>query len=200
MVQLWITWIGWTKDWIRRDAALQLIQPWTPNPNLRVRQGYLRLKADWVTLRARPLVRGPATIRHWNWSWEVCHRFISILATSLLIVYPRSAHITLPSTYPSVYPTVHPSTLPLRNPHNFMCAIYISWWRHQMETFSALLALCAGNSPVPVNSPHRGQWRGALMFSLICAWINDWVNNREAGDLRRHRCHHDVSVMLIFPL
>ena len=23
------------------------------------------------------------------------------------------------------------------------------WWRHQMETFSALLAICAGNSPVP---------------------------------------------------
>ena len=64
-----------------------------------------------------------------------------------------------------------------------------------METFSALLALCAGNSPVPVNSPHKGQWRGALMFSLICAWINGWVNNREAGDFRRHRGHYDVNVM-----
>ena len=47
----------------------------------------------------------------------------------------------------------------------------------------------------PVNSPHKGQWRGALMFSLICAWINDWVNNREAGDLRRHRTHYDVIIM-----
>ena len=46
-----------------------------------------------------------------------------------------------------------------------------------------------------VNSPHKGQWRGALMFSLICAWINDWVNNREACDLRRHRTHYDVIVM-----
>ena len=70
-----------------------------------------------------------------------------------------------------------------------------SWRRHQMETFSALLAICAGNSPVPVNSPHKGQWRGALMFSLICAWINDWVNKREAGDLRRRRGHYDVNVM-----
>ena len=70
-----------------------------------------------------------------------------------------------------------------------------SWWRHQMETVSALLALCAGNSPVPVISPHKGQWRGALMFSLIYAWINDWVNNREAGDLRRQRGHYDVIVM-----
>ena len=46
-----------------------------------------------------------------------------------------------------------------------------------------------------VNSPHKGQWRGALMFSLICVLINDWVNNREAGDLRRCRAHYDVSVM-----
>ena len=64
-----------------------------------------------------------------------------------------------------------------------------------METVSALLAICAGNSPAPVNSPHKGQWRGALMFSLICARINGWVNNGEAGDLRRHPTHCDVIVM-----
>ena len=45
--------------------------------------------------------------------------------------------------------------------------------------------------------PHKGQWRGALMFSLICAWINGSVNNREAGDLRRHRAHYDVIVMVV---
>ena len=47
-----------------------------------------------------------------------------------------------------------------------------------------------------VNSPHKGQWRGALMFSLICDWINAWVNNREAGDLRHYRAHYDVTVMI----
>ena len=47
----------------------------------------------------------------------------------------------------------------------------------------------------PVNSPHKGQWHGALMFSLICVWINGWVNNHEVGDLRPHRAHHDVTVM-----
>ena len=46
-----------------------------------------------------------------------------------------------------------------------------------------------------MNSPHKGQWREALMFSLICAWINDWVNNREAGDLRCHHAHYDIIVM-----
>ena len=73
---------------------------------------------------------------------------------------------------------------------------YKTWWRHQMEIFSAQLALCAGDSPVPVNSPHKGLWRGGLMFSLICVWINGWVNNREAGDLRRHRSYYDVNVMV----
>ena len=47
----------------------------------------------------------------------------------------------------------------------------------------------------PVNSPHKGQWHGALMFSLICVWINGWVKNREAGDLRHHHAHYDVTVM-----
>ena len=46
-----------------------------------------------------------------------------------------------------------------------------------------------------VNSPHKGQWRGALMFSLICAWINGWSRNRDAGNLRHHRVHYHVTVM-----
>ena len=47
----------------------------------------------------------------------------------------------------------------------------------------------------PVNSHHKGQWRGDLVFSLICAWTNGWVNNRDAGDLRRNRTHYDVTIM-----
>ena len=69
----------------------------------------------------------------------------------------------------------------------------VKWWRHQMETFPGLLAICAGNSAGEF--PHKGQWRGALMFSLVCVWINGWVNNRAADDLRRYCAHYDVSVM-----
>ena len=47
----------------------------------------------------------------------------------------------------------------------------------------------------PMISPPKGQWRGALMFSLIYARINGWVNNGEAGDSRRHRAHYDITVM-----
>ena len=46
-----------------------------------------------------------------------------------------------------------------------------------------------------VNSPHKGRWRRALMFSLICAWTNNWAKNGDAGDLRCHHTHYDVTVM-----
>ena len=49
----------------------------------------------------------------------------------------------------------------------------------------------------PVNDPHKNQWRGDLMFSLIYAWKNGWVNNPYAGDFRRHRANYDVAAMAI---
>ena len=65
-------------------------------------------------------------------------------------------------------------------------------WKH----FPRSWPFVRGIHRSPVNSPHKGQWRGALIFSLICVWINGWVNHREAGDLRRYRAHYDVSVLL----
>ena len=69
-----------------------------------------------------------------------------------------------------------------------------------METFAALLAICAGNSPVTGEFP--AQWSVTRSFdvSLICAWINGWVNYGEAGDLRYHRTHYDVTVMSLQPV
>ena len=55
---------------------------------------------------------------------------------------------------------------------------------------SALLAFVRGIHRSTVNSPHKGQWRGAFMFSFIRAWTNSWANNRNSGDLRRHRTHY----------
>ena len=65
-------------------------------------------------------------------------------------------------------------------------------WKH----FPRYWPFVRGIHRSPVNSPHKGQWRGALMFSLICARINGWVNNGEAGDLRSYRSHYDVIVMM----
>ena len=64
-------------------------------------------------------------------------------------------------------------------------------WKH----FLRYWPFVRGIHRSPVNSPHKGQWRRALMFSLICARINVWVNNGEAGVFRRSRAHYDVIVM-----
>ena len=47
----------------------------------------------------------------------------------------------------------------------------------------------------PVDFSDKGQWRGALMFSLTCAWTNGWANNRDADELIRHCAHYDVTIM-----
>ena len=64
-------------------------------------------------------------------------------------------------------------------------------WKH----FPRYWPFTWGIHRLPLNSPHKGQLRAVLMFSMIFAWINAWVNNREPGDLRRHRAHYDVIVM-----
>ena len=69
-------------------------------------------------------------------------------------------------------------------------------WKH----FPRYWPFVRGIHRSPVNSPHKGQWRGALMFTLIWARIHCWVNTREAGDLRRYPAHCDVRVMGRVPL
>ena len=65
-------------------------------------------------------------------------------------------------------------------------------WKHFPRYWPFLM----GMQWSPKDSPHKGQWRGALMLSLIYAWINGWVNDRDAGELKPHRAHYDVTVMI----
>ena len=64
-----------------------------------------------------------------------------------------------------------------------------------METFSALLVICAGTSPVTGEFPaQRPVTRSFDVFFDLC--LDKWLrNNREAGDLRRHRAHYDATVV-----
>ena len=64
-----------------------------------------------------------------------------------------------------------------------------------MEPLSALLAICVGNSPVTGEFPTQRPVTRSFDVSLI--WLNAWVNNHEAGDLRRHRAHYDVIIIEI---
>ena len=70
-----------------------------------------------------------------------------------------------------------------------------SWWRHQMETFSTLLAICAGNSPVPGAFPAQRPVTRSFDVFFDLRLKKKFVNNREASDLRRHRAHYDVIVI-----
>ena len=64
-----------------------------------------------------------------------------------------------------------------------------------METFSALLAICAGNSPVSGEFPAQRPVTRSFDVFFDLRLNNAWVNNREAGDLRRYRAHYNVTVM-----
>ena len=64
-----------------------------------------------------------------------------------------------------------------------------------MEAFSALLALCSGNSPVSGEFPSQRPVTRSFNVFFDLRLINDWINTRGAGDLRRHRAHYDVIVM-----
>ena len=74
---------------------------------------------------------------------------------------------------------------------HWQCHEDVIKWKH----FLRYWPFVRGIHRSPVNSPHKGQWRRALMFSFICAWIHSWVNNRKACDLRCHRAHYDITVM-----
>ena len=76
---------------------------------------------------------------------------------------------------------------------SYQIAHMVIKWKHFLRNW----AFVRGIQRSPVNSPYKGQWRGALMFSFICAWINGWENRRETGDWRRHRAHYDVNVMML---
>ena len=64
-----------------------------------------------------------------------------------------------------------------------------------METFSALLAICAGNSSVSGEFPAQRPVTISFDVFFDLRLNNGWVNSREAGDLRRYRTHFDVTVM-----
>ena len=73
--------------------------------------------------------------------------------------------------------------------------LLVAWWRRQMEIFSALLALCAGNSPVTGEFPPQRPVTQSfdVFFDLR---LNKRLGKQSwGGDFRRHRAHYDVIVM-----
>ena len=115
--------------------------------------------------------------QHWSRKWLTSNRPIKYWRRSM-----TSYDVSMPQW---VNTLVKPSRVNLLTAHDDVIK-----WKH----FPRYWPFVRGIHRSPVNSLHKGQWRGALMFSLICAWINGWINNREAGDLRRYPAHYDVTL------
>ena len=133
---------------------------------------------------------------------------VSVKVTSLVFIW--FSHIIVTSTHMALVQlfTLQLLEWNLHQDNNLICAflrLYLfpshvrftqaAWWRQQRKHFPRYWPFVQGIHRSPVYSPYKGKWRGALMFSLICTWINGWINEREAIDLRRVRTHYDVTVM-----
>ena len=109
---------------------------------------------------------------------EVC-QYLSLMDLQKAFRWGKKDLTPLPTHWSYVFFCINPSICYYQTS---LVAITI-WWRHQMEIFSALLAIT-----------HTKASDEALKFPLICAGKNGWANNREACDLRRHCIHYYVIV------
>ena len=64
-----------------------------------------------------------------------------------------------------------------------------------METFSALLVFCAGNSPVTGEFPAQRPVTRNFDVFFDLRLSDNWAYKGDAGDLRRYCAHYDVIVM-----
>ena len=138
---------------------------------------------------------------HWQWHTRVvstkctpgftCRAF----SDTTLVCFIVNEHTTKCSHYIPFYSNY----VNLKDVHVGTTCRYQTTWNHddviKWKQSPRYWSFVRGIHRSLVNSPHKGQWRGALMPSLIWAWINAWVNNRGAGDLRRHCAHYDVFGM-----
>ena len=138
------------------------------------------------------------TVLNWHWYINSYHHYIiwythlnfcriTALFCSIYILFQN--YISM-YTFSSFF---HCTT---ENMFQTRMIIAYSWWRHQRKHFLRYWTFVRVIYRSSVRSPHNGQWRGALVYSLICAWTNGWVNSRDAGDLWRHRAYYDVTVMM----
>ena len=149
----------------------------------------------WVKSHFRKLYGKQLTIlcHHDFWKWNCTRNIDKIIQKrkiSLLsfIIYNANLSRTLLG---ACYLIIVLSLEPLSYVHEWIMTT------SSIGIFSASLAFCAGHTLVTGEFSHKGQWRGTLIFSLICVGMNGWVKTHGAADLGRHRAYYDVIVMWI---
>ena len=129
------------------------------------------------------------TVHHVNMLYHLCSisfnrygKYNCILEAFIYLCFLSMARLTWNNW---IYRNIYTSILDNQNQDRRLMIIHdeVIKWKHFLRYWSFV----RGIHRSPVNSPHKGPWRWALIFSLICAWISSWADNRESGDLTRHR-------------
>ena len=137
----------------------------------------------WVCITVSGTVTVPLSLR--------CRRYCRFKAKAVPSSHQPNAHTLVCYHYKFLSTPRRNSTWNEVEIFGFLIHDGVIKWKH----FPRNCLFVRGIRRSPVNSPHKGQWRGALMFSLIRAWTSGWVNSGDAGDLRRHRAHYDVTAI-----
>ena len=142
---------------------------------------------SWISWRLGILYEVKTFMKMKNFDWKMC-------CVDLASIFWQDIFIIKPGTHAMHIPAVDLIRAMHMHAVNVICFQMhddVIKWTH----FPRYWPFVRGIPRSPANSPHKGQWRRALMFSLICARINGWVNNGEVGNLRPYRAHYDVTVM-----
>ena len=152
-----------------------------------------------------PVCRTPLNNRQWTTQWNVLLKLSNLyqVLQTLPRILPHKTCTRFVPCFIAVIQTI--LTKPCHAFTNILHSFFPgkrqsnNWQRHddtiKWKHFPGYWPFVPGIHRSLVNSHHKGQLRGALVFPLISAWINGWVNNQEAGDLGRHCAHYDVTVM-----
>ena len=178
------------------ESVILVVIPWPANTlqnNAPVRTWTVRHYSTYIVIflkRHNGLINGNRRNNLHTSTPCLTHLVYVLVMTSVLLILRNPSRFTW-CCYPrnSSATTILSHLLPQKS---------YSSWRHQMETFSALLVLCAGNTPVTGGFPSQRPVTRNFDVFFICGWTNGWVNNDKAGDLKRHRDHYDVTVMFLY--
>ena len=166
----------------------------------------------WTARLHTKCAEGPSP---WNKTIFWATRTVTYWSALIWKHYPRDLHLEInlcticwfsitPASHWSLFVLVFWTMMTLPTPVGLRDEIFrregirgaiTARWRHQMETFSVLLAICAGNSPVTAEFPAQRPVTRIFDVSFDLCPNKRLNNNGEAGDLRRHRTHYDVIVM-----
>ena len=134
--------------------------------NINVKYANVTQQLTWICITIYPT---SVYLIHIKWPWENYISGVAVHSWPVMFVF-------------TIFTTVCGGDLCCVYRRDGNLASDSPWWHHQMKRLPRYWPFVRGIHRPSVNSPHKGQWRRALMFSLMCIWTNGWINNWDASD------------------